>query len=444
MSTHDPRGCPVSGSNPIARQAYERALAAFVAWRTDSDDPLAAALEGAPRFVMAHVLAACKLVGSRDPRRVRSARPVLELAAALPANPHERLHIAALERILDDDYEGAAGVLGQALDARPRDVLALSMACGIDYLGGATTRMRERVERVLPAWPDDLTGAHAVRAMHAFALVECGENARAEDAARHAIALEPGNARAHHAMAHVFEMTDRPEAGARWLNAHAALWSERTVVATHCWWHLALFHLASGDAGAVLAHYDRRIRAGGLVDVADLIDAAALLWRLRLKGIDAGARWRELAAAWESHVDDAFCSFNDLHAMLAFVGAGDWSRARCLEQALARRQWLPTRHGESTRQLGLPACRALIAFGRGEHALAISLLASLPAHLHRLGGSHAQRDVLHLTLLQAIESIRRPAPRAQHTKQERPPRDIRLPYALPRLVVPNEVAEATP
>jgi len=34
-----------------------------------------------------------------------------------------------------------------------------------------------------------------------------------------------------------------------------------------------------------------------------------------------------------------------------------------------------------------------------------------PALAHRLGGSHAQRDVLHLTLLHAIERIRRPAPR---------------------------------
>jgi hypothetical protein len=30
---------------------------------------------------------------------------------------------------------------------------------------------------------------------------------------------------------------------------------------------------------------------------------------------------------------------------------------------------------------------------------------------HRLGGSHAQHDVLHLTLLHAIERIRRPAHR---------------------------------
>jgi len=50
----------------------------------------------------------------------------------------------------------------------------------------------------------------------------------------------------------------------------------------------------------------------------------------------------------------------------------------------------------------------LIAFGRGNHALAIALLARLPARCHRLGGSHAQRDVLHLTMLQAVERIRRP------------------------------------
>jgi hypothetical protein len=35
-----------------------------------------------------------------------------------------------------------------------------------------------------------------------------------------------------------------------------------------------------------------------------------------------------------------------------------------------------------------------------------------------IGGSHAQRDVLHLTLLQAVEHIRRP-PRRLPTRQDR-------------------------
>ena len=52
-----------------------------------------------------------------------------------------------------------------------------------------------------------------------------------------------------------------------------------------------------------------------------------------------------------------------------------------------------------------------MAFGHGNDTLAITLFASLPELAHRIGGSHAQRDVLHLTLLHAIEGIRRPARR---------------------------------
>lgn len=419
MNTIDPRGGRLSGATPSALAAYERALAAFLSWRSGAEAPLAQAIGEAPGFVMAHALAAYLLIGSRDPQRVRAAAPRLAAAAALRSDDHERLHLAAIERVLADDYAGALAALDAALRERPRDVLALAMASALDYLGGESARLRERVERVLPAWPSDLPGYRSVRVMHAFGLVECGEVERGEDAALAALAIDGTDARAHHAMAHVFETTDRCADGVRWLNRHAQAWGSATVVATHCWWHLALFHLAHGEHDAALALYDRRVRAGGSGEVADLIDASALLWRLRLHGVDGAARWGELATAWAARVDDAYCSFSDLHAMIAFVGARDDANAQRLLQRLARSQRQPTRHGESTRLLGLAACHALLAFGRGDHALAITLLASLPARVHRLGGSHAQRDVLHLTLLHAVQAIRRPARRARAMPRKR-------------------------
>jgi hypothetical protein len=218
--------------------------------------------------------------------------------------------------------------------------------------------------------------------------------------------MNPLDARAHHVLAHVFEMTGRAAEGARWMTAHRAIWSADSVAATHCWWHLALFQLASRQTDRALALYDERIRAGGSAEVSDLIDASALLWRVQLEGGEVGRRACDLADAWAPHIDDRFCSFTDLHAMLAFVAARDWRRAKRLERLLAAAQKLPTRHGETTRRLGLPACRALLAFGRGDDALAVSLLATLPPLARRLGGSHAQRDVLHLTLLRAVERIR--------------------------------------
>lgn len=400
-TTTDERGCSISGATAAALPAYERALAAFGRWRRGAEAHLAQALEEAPGFVMAHLMQAWLRLASRDLRRIQSARPLLARAAGLRANERERLHLDAIAAVLDDDYEGAKERLGEALKLQPRDLLALQLAHALDYLTGDVVRMNQRVEAVLPAWSSGLPGHHAVLAMHAFALEESGEYDRAEQAARKALEINPMDARAHHVMAHIFEMTDRPDAGAQWLEAHAAAWSADTLVATHCWWHLALFELARGRLDRALALYDERVRLGHSSELADLIDASALQWRLLLHGVDTGARAAELADAWAPHVDDGFCSFSDLHAMLAFVAARDWAQAQRLERVLVQARSRPTRHGTSTRVLGLPACRALMAFGRGDDARSVELLARLPALAHRLGGSHAQRDVLQLTARRA-------------------------------------------
>jgi tetratricopeptide (TPR) repeat protein len=405
----DARGCPMSGASTGALEAYETALAAFQTWRTGAELPLAEALLEAPHFVMAHALQAYLLVCSRDPRRVQSARLVLARTAGLPFNRFERQHLAALGAVLDDDYELAKSHLGELLRVQPLDALALQVVHALDYLTGDVARMHDRVAAVLPAWSSVVPGYGTVLAMHAFSLEECGEYRRAEHAARAALSLNPQDARAHHVMAHVFEMTERPGPGVRWMRKHAAGWDMNSVVATHCCWHLALFHLAQGRIDRALDLYDRRIGAGHTTEVADLIDASALLWRIDLRGGDAGQRWSALASAWSPHVEDGFCSFNDIHAMLAFVGARDWSNAARLEFVLARSALKPTRHGLTTRQLGLTACRALVAFGSGDAALAAALLASLPGSAHRLGGSHAQRDVLHLTMQRALARVCSPS-----------------------------------
>jgi tetratricopeptide (TPR) repeat protein len=408
MSTRDLRGCEISGATPAALEAFERALALFQSWRSGADREVAIALQEAPSFVMAHVLDAYLSLGGRDPVRVRGARPALARAAYLPCNPRERRHVAAIAAVLGDDYETAKTILGDLLREHPLDVLALQVAHAMDYATGDVAHIAGRVSGVMPAWTDSLPGYHAVIAMHAFGLEECGDYGRAENLAHRAIELQPDDARAYHVVAHVFEMTARAEAGIRWMRERAPHWAEHTVAARHCWWHLALFHVAQAEIDRALALYDRNVRPDGSTDVADMIDATALLWRIELAGGDSGERWRELASAWTPHIQDGFCTFTDLHAMLAFVGARDFQLAARLEAELVWHQRERTRHAETTRLIGLPVCRALIAFGRGDYLSAIELLAALPAIAHRMGGSHAQRDVLNLTLLKAVESVRRP------------------------------------
>jgi len=409
MTLKDHRDLEITGATLPARDAFERALDAHLSWRSGAASHLAQAVRAAPTFTMAHVLGGYFDLCSRDPVRVREARAAYLTASSLPATPRERLHVAAMGAVLADDFQSFKTIVQRLLDGYPRDVLALQIGHALDYLTGDVEGMGARISAILPAWSKDTPGYHAVLAMEAFSLVESAHYDRAAERGLRALELDPWDARAHHALTHVYEMTGKASAGMRWMDYRRVYWAADTVAATHLRWHWALFHLALGEIQAALTVYDEHVRSGRSAQIADMIDAAALLWRIELLGADTGQRWTELAAAWEGHIDDGYCTFNDMHAMLALVAAKDWRGARRLETALHRSRSLSTRYGETTRLVGLPVGRALIAFGRGNYAHAAQALSLLPAFAHRIGGSHAQRDLLHLTLLEAGHRMRRPA-----------------------------------
>jgi len=404
----DHRDHPISGATGVSRDAFELALSSFLSWRSDWESHLEGALCQSPQFTMAHVLRAYSGLLSRDPRRVRVARAAHEQAAGLPANSRERLHLAALAAALGDNFDMCSVLLDEILQQYPRDILALHAGHAVDYLTGDQKRMAARVASVLPAWSAEVPGYHSLLAMHAFSSVECASYARAEQLGRQALQLNPWDVRAHHAVAHVFEMTDAAAAGARWMHERSSFWAADSLAATHCWWHAALFQLTLGALDGALELYDQRVRAGRSGELADLIDASALLWRIELQGGATGTRWLELASAWTPYSRDGYCSFSDLHAMLAFVGAQDWRSATRLEAELLRRRELTSRYGETTRLIGLPACRGILAYGREDYLRTIELLSAIPAFARRMGGSHAQQDVLYLTLVEAARRARRP------------------------------------
>lgn len=140
----------------------------------------------------------------------------------LPADHCERLHLAAIGAALDDDLGCMRACLDDVLECRPQDLLALQVAQSVDYRTGDFVRMGARADATLRRLPVALPGYGSALAMQACALAENGDAARAEDGALRALALDPFDARAHHVMAHVYEMSDRPEDGLRGMEAHGA------------------------------------------------------------------------------------------------------------------------------------------------------------------------------------------------------------------------------
>jgi hypothetical protein len=196
----------------------------------------------------------------------------------------------------------------------------------------------------------------------------------------------------------VFEMEGNQWAGVSFLTGSAGDWAS-SYFAVHNWWHLALFELELGRFGAVLDIYDGPIRSKRSTEWLDIVDAAALLWRLSLFGVDVSERVGRLADDIEPLLDSSIYVFNDWHAVMAFglAGRGDLVDRVIVE---ARRGSVGTNRSV-TERVGLSLLEGFASVADGRTERGLDLLLGARSEARAVGGSNAQRDVIDLTILAA-------------------------------------------
>jgi hypothetical protein len=401
MTITDMRGHQLSGANDTSLATYEDALRQLNLYIGDPVATADLALKESPDFVMAHALEGWLNLLGTEPAGIPVAHDALEAAMRLPTTDQEQRHLIAMSHLIDGRWHMASRVLEDLTMEYPRDLLALQVGHQLDFFRGDARMLRDRIARALPAWSPDMPGYHAVLGMQAFGLEESGHYAEAERSGRKAVEIEPRDAWAQHAVAHVLEMQGRQREGINWMRANTEGWSRESFFAVHNWWHLALYHLELGETDAVLDLFDGPIYGARSRVILDMVDASAMLWRLHLRGIDLGNRWDAVADAWEPVADAGIYAFNDVHAMMAFVGAG---RRQSAQRVLAAQIDAMRRAGDNaafTREVGHPVTLAIHAFGAGNYGETVRQLRSVRNIANRFGGSHAQRDVLDLTLIEA-------------------------------------------
>ncbi|MBL8709032.1 MAG: tetratricopeptide repeat protein [Rhodospirillaceae bacterium] len=400
----DQRGVPTSASNQESLAIYEQALRALNVYRGDPVAIIDQALAADPDFVMGQVFKAQVSLTMWE----RSVLPTVTASLAKlgeldnRCNDRERAHAQALRLWAGGDWRGYKDALDRLLVEHPRDLLALQVGHQADFFLGDRDNLRGRVARALPAWSREDPAYGFVVGMHAFGLEECGDYGRAEEAGRHAIELEPDDSWAQHALAHVLEMQARQAEGIALMESRVEHWAqEDNTFQFHNWWHTALYHLDQGMPDRALDIYDRHIRADPAAVQLMMLDAVALLWRLHLNGHDVGRRWDELAAKYAGGEEIGFYAFNDMHAMIALTATGrDADAARLLKSAEAAADKGDT-NAIMLREVGLPILRAIRAFGAGRYGETVDQLMPVRYRASLFGGSHAQRDILHRTLIEA-------------------------------------------
>lgn len=404
-------GLAYTTNHPDSAVRFDDLVSAYLGFGRDIGDQLKALLADDRDMPLAHVAKGYffKLFGSAamSERARKSLVEAERLFESAEATDRERLHLEALRAWCADDLDRTTDAWEAILLDHPKDVFALRLAHFNHFYAGEARKMRDSVARVLPQWTDADPDIGYVHGMYGFALEESGDYTRGERFGRMAVERNPKDAWSVHAVAHVMEMQGRHSEGIAWVNRHEADWSTTNNFRFHLYWHRALYHLERHEFEQVLSIYDDYVASDIASDMyLDVCNAASLLCRLEMYGVDVGDRWKGLAEVSMRHVDDRELIFVSLHYLIALLKSGETEAAARLAGQLEDYANSAAAQGRVSARVGVGTAAALAAFTRGDAGTAVDALLPIRYDLYCMGGSHAQRDLFEEVLIAAAVKAR--------------------------------------
>jgi tetratricopeptide (TPR) repeat protein len=381
MAYTDLRGLPISTTSSEALAAYERGLDLFLRWRGGALEALNTATSRDPHFALAYCTKA--YMGWR----MGNVNVALEgyrgaMAAADDVrSEREQLHVQAVDAMHRGQSLVADDILAQIGARYPTDRLAIRLLGFIciargDYLAGL-----EIANRCLEACPDDIQ----FQTMKGFFLEQSGQNAEGFAYSSRALASDPGNLYAYHAVGHAYISRGDYREALETFERAASLEHY-----PHILWHL-------GEARAILG-YEQFTRDywAHTSPALPLFERIELLWRLEvLRHLPEDATtWKDLAEQGERLLTHPEYLTIWMHHWigLALARAGDVEKAR---RQIAYLRQLP--EGKASGQwstLGADLLEGELAFMQGDYAAAERFMAPAVQQIHAMGGgSREQKDI---------------------------------------------------
>ncbi len=387
----DTRGLPLTGLNATQIERYETLLIELYSYRPGVQARLEDLLQEAPGFVLGHVLRGYATMTDGLRSGLPEARRYLHQAQQLggTATERERLHIRVLQAWVEGRDADRLMALEDILARWPLDLLAYRQLTGMLFWSGDKRRQLGAAMQALPHWQAAVPGHALVLGPLAFALEEDGHYGLAEGFARQALEHNSTDLWALHALAHVLEMQGRVREGDAAISAVASQLNDFNLFRGHLWWHLTLFRLAQGRLEEVLDLLDREIFPAASLFYLDLQNAASLLARLEIQGVDVGERWVRVADAAEKTLGQHLVVFTGPHQVMALARTG---RSQPLAQALQGfRDDALAGLGQS--QTGSAVAGAMALYYQGNYPSFLQSMRVLRYEAASLGASHAQQDL---------------------------------------------------
>ena len=404
MAHEDRYGLPLSTASDAAAAAYRDSVDLMLAGWTGMAETLERAIAADPDFALPLVARARVHAFYQQGDLARNKAALARELVATRGTERERSHVETLALAIEGRLSEAIASTLQHIESWPRDALVLSLplgAFGLFAFSGMADHDRARhelCERVAPHYGEDwwfLT-------MAGWAMTENGDVARGRTVTERGFDLRRANAHAAHAVLHAMFEDGSIEAADRLVDEWIPTYDRAGILHGHIRWHQALGALEHGDAARALAIYADVLQPSvtQAPPLNVITDAASLLWRLSAYGHSVPrALWAEADAAAQKLFPKSSLSFADVH--MALFAAATQNRAALT----ARLATIEQRLAEGRLPAGavVPAIfRALAAFADEDYASCVQMLAPVLTEVVRIGGSHAQRELIEDTYIVAL------------------------------------------
>jgi tetratricopeptide (TPR) repeat protein len=421
MMLTDRYDLPLSTASSAARDAYAQGCEAKLTMYPGAIAAFDRAIAADPAFALPHAARAHALLERGDAAAAREAMAAANaLATGLPAR--EASHIAFFGLLVAGDAEAALAALPAHLNAWPRDAMVLGTTAFTNGLIGSSGRAGQKrtlldlLDRLAPHYGDDWW----FTAHHGMAFSENGQHDAARPKVERSLAQNPTNPWAAHARAHLSYEEGDADAARAFLASWLTTYPRNAPLYSHLSWHLALGHVAAGDAAAA----SRLFHDAFAPDVhsgpprGKLNDAVSFLWRWELAGHPRDTTaWRTMYDFASRAFPRAGAAFSDMHVALALAVAGDDAALEARAQQIDEL----ARAGRYPSGPFVPAVsHGFAAFEQRDFAAAIDALEPIADALERIGGSHAQLDLVRFTLLKAYLGAERPDDARRMLRMRRP------------------------
>jgi tetratricopeptide (TPR) repeat protein len=429
---HEDRyGLPLSTDSAEAANAYRDGIDLMLSAWPGAAEAFDRALAADAEFALAHVARARIHSFYQQGEAARKEAAVARELVARRGSERERGHVETLALAVEGNLPAALSSALKHLESFPRDAVVMSLplgAFGLFAFSGMAEHDRARqelCERYAPHYGEDWW----FLSNYGWAMTENGEVAKGRAMTERAFDMRRANAYAAHALLHaMFEGGSVADADAlvtQWIGSY----DRSGILYGHIYWHQALGALELGDASKALSIYEKILQPSVTVapPLNAMSDCASLLWRLLAYGHAVPANlWADAEAYAKAQFPKSSLPFVEMHMALLAAATHNQAaleqRLRVIEQRLAEGKLAA---GPVVPQI----CRAMNAFAGEDFRGCVTLLEPVLDEVVRIGGSHAQREIIEDTFIVALIRASE-LPRAQalldHRLHRRPsPRDAR-------------------